>query len=65
MSASKAELEATYKLPVFVTWEKVPQGYFTKTALKKQGIKEVGEPVGIKGGGLNRTWYFLYKKEAA
>lgn len=61
MSESKAYLEATYKLPVYVTWKKVPKGLYTKTALSKMGIKKIGEPVAIKGGGLNRTWYFLYK----
>ena len=61
MSESKAYLEATYKLPVYVNWADVPNGLHTKTALKQKGVKKAGEPVAIKGGGMNRTWYFLYR----
>ncbi len=63
MSESKAELEATYKIPVYVTWEKVPKGLHTKTALKQMGtiLPKDAKPVAIKGGGMNPKWYFLYK----
>lgn len=65
MSESKAFLESTHKVPVYVTWEKVPQGLFTKTALKRDfkiALPADAKPVAIKGGGMNQNWFFLYRK---
>lgn len=38
MSESKAYLETTYGLPVYVRWDMMPQGLYTKTGLKRLGV---------------------------
>jgi hypothetical protein len=66
MIISKGKLERMFPgLPVFWTWANVPDGYETKTQLKKAKLwKDNMQVAAIKGNVLNSNGYIpLYKTE--
>lgn len=61
MGYTKRELEG-YGVPVYVSWDKVPEVYQSRTWFKKKGIviPENAPPDAIKGGGNFPRFYLLY-----
>ena len=64
MKKSKTELEAEFKVPVFVKWKLVSTRYDTRYGLKKRGITVPAnaKPDAIKGGGMC-DYYLLFLVE--
>jgi hypothetical protein len=59
----KAELEAKYKVPIYVVWDKVPVYLKSRSWFQQNGITiaKSEPPDAVKGGGnISNTIYFLF-----